>query len=92
MDIFSDGGKYLGKVYDIIVDVEKGEIARLTLEAISAASRDEAQRIIREKTILYKNVKSVEDVVVVTKTASGGASYTYAPPSEAPEQGLSFLK
>jgi sporulation protein YlmC with PRC-barrel domain len=94
MDIFSDGGKYLGKVFDIVVDVEKGDVVRLTLESIHAASREEAQRIIREKTILYKNVKSVEDVIVVTKSGGmGGPTYNYsASPKEEPEQTLSFLK
>ncbi len=93
MDIFSDGGKYLGKVFDIIVDVEKGDVVRVTLEAIHAASREEAQRIIKEKTILYKNVKSVEDVIVVSKTqGAGAAGYTYAPTKEESEQTLSFLK
>jgi sporulation protein YlmC with PRC-barrel domain len=65
MDIFSDGGRYLGKVYDIILDVEKGEVVRVTLESIHAVSRDDAQRIIKEKTILYKNVRSVEDVILL---------------------------
>lgn len=67
MDIFSDAGKYLGKVYDIIIDVEKGEVVRLTLEPIHATTREEAARVLREKTLLYKNVKSVEDVVIVTR-------------------------
>ncbi len=93
MDIFSDSGKYLGKVYDIIIDVEKGEIVRLTLESIHAVSRSEAQRIIKEKTILYKNVKSVEDVIVVSK---GTGQYTYKGKEEkeesSPESTLSFLK
>ena len=94
MDIFSDGGKYLGKVYDVILDIEKGEVVRLTLESIHAVSRDEAQRIIKEKTILYKNVRSVEDVIVVTK---GGApsEYSYSPAAareEIPEGQYGFLK
>jgi len=94
MDIFSDAGRYMGKVYDIIVDVEKGEVVRLTLESIHAASREEAQRIIKEKTVLYKNVRSVEDVVVVSKGA-GQAQYSYAPSSPSREDesaNLSFLK
>jgi sporulation protein YlmC with PRC-barrel domain len=93
MDIFSDSGKYLGKVYDIIIDVEKGEVVRLTLESVQAASRDEAQRIIRERTILYKNVKSVEDVIVVGR-GSGGAEYPGyggAPAREEHQESLSFL-
>jgi sporulation protein YlmC with PRC-barrel domain len=93
MDIFSDTGRYMGKVYDIIVDVEKGEVVRLTLESIHAASREEAQRIIKEKTVLYKNVRSVEDVVVVSKTA--GVPYSYSSlssPKEEESTNLSFLK
>ena len=96
MDIFSDGGRYMGKVYDIIVDVEKGEVVRLTLESIHAVSREEAQRIIKEKTVLYKNVRSLEDVIVVSKGA-GQAQYSYASPSASAREdegtsNLSFLK
>jgi len=94
MDIFSDGGRYLGKVFDIILDVEKGEVVRVTLESIHAVSRDDAQRIIKEKTILYKNVRSVEDVIVVTK-GGGQAEYSYSPPAgreEISENQFGFLK
>lgn len=91
MDIFSDGGRYLGKVFDIIIDVEKGDVVRLTLESIQAASREETQRIIRERTILYKNVKSVEDVIVVGR--GGGSEYPGYAPAQHEEQRetLSFL-
>ena len=93
MDIFSDGGRYLGKVYDIILDVEKGEIVRVTLESIHAVSRDEAQRIIKEKTILYKNVRSVEDVIVVTKGGAPSQEYSYSPASKEDTEGqFGFLK
>lgn len=91
LDIFSDGGKYLGKVFDVIVDVEKGEVVRLTLESMHAASRDEAQRIIRERTILYKNVKSVEDVIVVGRGAGKGEYPGYTPSPEEQRETLSFL-
>ncbi|MEM3369313.1 MAG: PRC-barrel domain-containing protein [Candidatus Micrarchaeia archaeon] len=95
MDIFSDAGKYLGKVYDIIVDVEKGEVVRLTLESIHTASREDAQRIIKEKTVLYKNVRSLEDVIVVSKGA-GQMQYSYTPSVASKEDegtsNLSFLK
>ncbi|MEM2174529.1 MAG: PRC-barrel domain-containing protein [Candidatus Micrarchaeia archaeon] len=87
MDIFSDNGKYLGKVYDLILDLEKGEIVRMTLESIHAASREEALRIIRERTILYKNVKSVEDVIIVGRPGPKG--YEYEAPTE---EKYSFLK
>jgi sporulation protein YlmC with PRC-barrel domain len=67
MDIYTDSGKFLGKVQDLILDLEKGEITRVTMEPISFRTKDDAKRILGEASILYKNVKSVEDVVVVTK-------------------------
>ena len=70
MDIYTDGGKFLGRVQDIILDLEKGEIMRLTMEPISNVSKDEWKRIIL-KSVLYKSVKSVEDVVVVARGATG---------------------
>jgi len=70
MDIYSDAGKYLGRVIDLILDLEKGEVVRLTMQPITTVSRDEARKVLREASVLYRNVKSVEDVVVVTKGAA----------------------
>lgn len=66
MDIFTDSGKFLGNAQDFIVDVEAGELSRVLLEQLPGA-KDAAKVAIQEKSILYKNVKSVEDVIVVTK-------------------------
>ncbi len=66
MDIFTDSGRFLGNAQDFIVDVESGEISRILLEQLPY-SKDEAKKVLRERSILYKNVKSVEDVIVVTK-------------------------
>ena len=71
MDIYTDGGKFLGRVQEILLDLEKGEILRLTMEPLNSVSKDEAKRILRDKSVLYKSVKSVEDVVVVTRGAAG---------------------
>jgi len=80
MDIYSDVGKYLGRVIDLILDLEKGEVIRMTMQPITTVSREEARKILREASVLYKNVKSVEDVVVVTK---GTAAEKFA---ELPEE------
>ncbi|MCX6776627.1 MAG: PRC-barrel domain-containing protein [Candidatus Micrarchaeota archaeon] len=80
MDIYSDAGKYLGKVIDLILDLEKGEVVRLTMQPLTTVSRDEARKVLREASVLYRNVKSVEDVVVVTK---GTAAEKFA---ELPEE------
>ena len=66
LDIYTDTAQFIGKVYDIIIDLEKGEIVRLTLEPIKAASKDDAKRIFKEKTVLYKTVKAVEKIIIVS--------------------------
>ena len=68
MDIYTDNATFVGKVYDIIIDLQKGEIVRLTLEPIKAASKDEAKRIFREKTVMYKSVKAVEKIIIVSSS------------------------
>jgi len=64
-DVFTDRGKYLGTVQDLIIDVEKGVILRILFEPLPL-NKERAKEVIRDKSILYKNVKSVEDVIVVS--------------------------
>jgi sporulation protein YlmC with PRC-barrel domain len=66
MEIFTDGGKYVGSAQDFIIDLESGEISRFLLEPLSS-SKERTKEVLKEKSVLYKNVKSVEDVIVVTK-------------------------
>jgi sporulation protein YlmC with PRC-barrel domain len=66
MEIFTDGGKYVGSAQDFIVDLESGEISRLLLEPLSS-SKERTKEVLKEKSVIYKNVKSVEDVIVVSK-------------------------
>lgn len=71
MDIFTDSGKFIGNANDFIVDFETGEVSRILLEQLPTG-KDDAKRALREKSILYKNVKSVEDVIVITKGPVAG--------------------
>lgn len=71
MDIYTDSGKFLGRVQDVLIDLEQGKIVRMVMEPLASVSKDEAKRILREKSVLYSSVKSVEDVVVVTKAGVG---------------------
>lgn len=70
MDIFTDSGKFIGNAQDFILDTESGEVVRVLLEPLPA-SKEDAKRVLREKSVMYKNVKSVEDVIVVAKVQSG---------------------
>ncbi|MCM8830578.1 MAG: PRC-barrel domain-containing protein [Candidatus Omnitrophica bacterium] len=71
MDIYTDSGKYLGRVQDVLIDLEQGKIIRLTMEPLVNISKEEAKRILRERSVLYSSVKNVEDVVVVGSRGAG---------------------
>ncbi len=66
MDIYTDNAQHLGKVYDVIIDLQAGELVRLTLEPIKASSKDEARKIFKEKTIMFRSVKAVSNIVLVS--------------------------
>jgi sporulation protein YlmC with PRC-barrel domain len=66
MDIYSDGGQYLGEVRDAIIDLEKGEVSRLLMEEWRNSDKDETKRLLQTKSILFKNIKNVGDVVLVS--------------------------
>ncbi len=72
MDIYTDAGKFLGRVQDILIDLEQGKIVRVAMEPLANVSKEEAKRVLREKSVLYSSVKSVEDVVVVSKIGGMG--------------------
>jgi len=69
MDVYTDNAQMVGRVYDVIIDLQKGEVSRLTLEPIRVASKDEAKRVFREKTIMYKSVKAVEKIIIISPNA-----------------------
>lgn len=71
MDIYTDSGKFLGRVQDVLMDLEQGKIIRLVMEPLSNISREEAKRVLRERSVLYSSVKNIEDVVVVGKAGLG---------------------
>ncbi|MFH1394485.1 MAG: PRC-barrel domain-containing protein [Candidatus Micrarchaeota archaeon] len=73
MDIFSDSGKFLGSAQDFIVDFESGEVSRILMDPLPS-TKEEAKKALRDKSVQYNNVKSVEDVIVVTKGPAGGSS------------------
>jgi len=72
MDIYSDSGQYLGEVQDIILDLEKGEVSRLLMVPWKTAKGD-VRTILKQKSILYKSVKNVGDVVLVSAPSIGNA-------------------
>ena len=67
MDIYSDEGRYIGKVHDIILNMEKGEVVRVTTEPLRISQTEHAKKLLQEKTVLFKNVRSAGDILIVGK-------------------------
>ncbi len=68
MDIYSDSGQYLGEVRDAIVDLERGEVSRLLMQEWKNSDRAEVKKVLQQKSVLFKNVKNIGDVVLVAGT------------------------
>jgi len=67
LGIYDTNGAYLGRANDFIIDLEKGEVIRITTEPIRslANSKTDATKILQKKSVLYKRVRSVKDIIVV---------------------------
>lgn len=80
MDIYTGNAEYKGKVFDVIINLEKGRLETITTEALKARSKQEAKKIISEKSIPYKNVKAAKDIIIVgTKAAAAEPAPEKAP-------------
>ncbi len=73
LDIYSDNGQYLGEVRDAIVDLEKGEVSRILMEEWKNAGEDEVRRMLQQKSILFRNIKNIGDVVLVSAVGGGSS-------------------
>ena len=65
MDIYTTDAEYKGKVFDIVINLEKGKLETITTEPLKARSKQEAKKIISEKSIPYRNVRAANDIVLV---------------------------
>lgn len=67
MDVFSLKGECVGKVEDVILNLEKGNILSLCLKPFREFSMDsvEVRRILKEECVSYDNVSTVGEVVLI---------------------------
>lgn len=69
MDIYTVEAERKGKIFDLVINLEKGRIETITTEPLKARSKAEAKKIISEKSIPYSRVISAKDIVLIsTKT------------------------
>jgi len=66
MDVYDFEAGYKGKVYDIIINLEKGRLETITTEPLKVKTKSDAKKILAEKSIPYRNVKSVKDIIIVS--------------------------
>jgi len=71
-DIFTQDGTYKGKIYDIVVNLETGSMETITTAPLKVRTKQEAKKIISEKSIPYKSVWAVKDIIIVNP--KGGRS------------------
>jgi len=74
MDIYTTDAEYKGKVFDLVINLEKGRLETITTEALKARTKIEAKKIISEKSIPYKTVKAAKDIVLVSGSRAAGDS------------------
>ena len=65
MDIYTDNAEYKGKVFDLVINLEKGRVETITTEPLKVKSKQEAKKIIKEKSVPYRNVKSAKDILII---------------------------
>ncbi len=65
MDIFSGEAGYMGKVNDMILNMESGEVVRLTTVPLRNIMQSNAKEVLQKNSVLFKRVKSVKDIVLI---------------------------
>lgn len=69
-EIYTSKAKHLGRIEDIILNLQKGEIMRLTLQPLKSGvlSKSKVEEILKENSIAYSDVEQVGDIVLVKPT------------------------
>lgn len=70
MDIYTVDSERKGKVFDLVINLEKGRIETITTEPLKARSKAEAKKIISEKSIPYSRVISAKDILLISTKGS----------------------
>jgi len=76
MDIYTTKAQYIGKVEDVILNLDKGEVMRLCLQSFRGGglSSDDVRRVLQEDSISYDDVVEVGDIILVQKAPGSSKS------------------
>jgi len=66
MDIYTERAEYVGKVEDVILNLETGEVMRLSMKSLrgNTLPSEDVRKIIMEESIGYNDVIRVGDVIL----------------------------
>lgn len=69
MEIYTEKAQHIGRVEDVILNLENGEIMRLSLRSFKggALPADEVKRVLQSESIGYNEVKEVGDIIIIEK-------------------------
>ena len=69
MDIYTEQAEYVGKVEDVILNLDKGEIMRLTLRSFKTRRlpSEDVRKILQEESIGYPDIERVADIIICKK-------------------------
>lgn len=69
-EVYTTKAKHIGKVEDIILNLQKGEIMRITLSPLKSGflSKAKVEEILKENSLGYGDVEQVGDIILVKPT------------------------
>ncbi len=82
IDVYGVDGNYKGKIYDLVVNLESGCVETMTFEPLKVRTKQDAKKIITEKSAPYKNVVAVRDIIIISSKSVRPESSQSAAPSE----------
>ncbi|GEM_PF-504635 len=67
LDVYSLRGEYVGKVEDVVLNLEKGMVMSLCLKPLRGMSpgSTDVKKVLREESISYTDVSAVNEVVLI---------------------------
>jgi sporulation protein YlmC with PRC-barrel domain len=80
MDIYTQKAMYVGKVEDVILNLDKGEIMRLCLKSFRGGglSSEDVRKVLAEDSVSYDEVVEVGDIILVQKPPMRKSEAKYA--------------
>ena len=85
-DIYSERAEYVGKVEEVILNLETAEIMRLSIRSFrgNTLPPEEVKKIIAEESVGYEDVVRVGDVILVRRNPAkqGRKKTAVRPPAE----------